>query len=77
MPICLYPPYYARCAQFLPFQHLQPSCLLQFEEGRVDAEFVGAAVEDNIFDGSAFGVLLEVTEDALGVEVFVVSVHTQ
>ena len=47
MLICLYPPYYARCAQFFPFQHLQLSGLFQFEEGGINAEFVGAAVLEN------------------------------
>ena len=75
MLICLYPPYYARCAQFFPFQHLQLSGLLQFEEGGINAEFVGAAVLENGIDGGAFLVLLEVMEDAEGVEVFVVGVH--
>ena len=72
MLICLYPPYYARCSQFFPFQHLQLSGLLQLEEGGINAEFVGAAVLEDGVDGGAFLVLSEVMEDTLGVEVFVV-----
>lgn len=74
MLLCLYQPHHTRCAQFFPFQHLQQSGLLQLEEGGINAEFVGATVEDNIFDGGADGVLTEVMEDALSVEVFIIGV---
>ena len=48
--------YHPCCPQHLPFQHLQPSLLLQFEEGRVDAQTVGAAMSDDVIDGDPVGI---------------------
>ena len=42
--------------QHLPLQHLQPSLLLQFEEGRVDAQTVGTAMLENVVHGDTIGI---------------------
>ena len=60
MFLCLNQPHYPRRPQFLPFQHLQPLLLLQFEQSRIDAEFVGTAMEDDIFDRDTIRMSAEV-----------------
>lgn len=72
MLICLYPPYYARCAQFFPFQHLQQSGLLQLEEGGINAEFVGAAVPEDVVDIYTAGKQLQITNNILRIQFFVI-----
>ena len=75
MFLCLNQPHYPRRSQFLPFQHLQPLLLLQFEQSRIDMEFVGTAMEDDISNGDASRVLTEVAKDALSITLLIVFVH--
>ena len=74
MFLCLNQPHYPRRPQFLPFQHLQPLLLLQFEQGKIDMEFVGIAMKD-IIDRSTIEMLLETTEYAEGIAVLIVYAH--
>ena len=72
MLICLYPPYYARCSQFFPFQHLQLSGLLQLEEGGINAEFVGAAVLEDVINIYTAGKQLQITNNILRIQFFII-----
>ena len=75
MSLCPHQPHHPCRPQLLPFQYLQLPVLLQLEEGRVDTKLVGAAVENDVVNGDAGGVLAEVTEDEEGVAVLVIGVH--
>lgn len=76
MFLCPHQSHHSCRPQLLPLQHLQPSVLLQFEQGGIDAELFGTAVLEDVIDGDTIGIPVQVVKNAECILQLVIHVHT-